>query len=159
MILKHASEEALQLLLCHARQVEHPTVDLSGACARVVGEAKRAAGEPVPVIVETPCAGDIERNLTYLRACLHDCLLRGEAPFASHAIYTQPGVLRDELPEERALGIAAGFAWKDLAAKTVVYENLGRSNGMQSGIEHAYARGQCVEFRILGPDWEKQDRE
>lgn len=47
------------------------------------------------VIVESPYAGDIERNMRYLRACLADCLRRGEAPFASHAIYTQPGVLDD----------------------------------------------------------------
>ncbi len=115
-----------------------------------------AEAGPVPVIVESPFAGDVEANTTYLRACLRDCLLRGEAPFASHAIYTLPGVLDDLLPDERALGIAAGFAWKDLAAKTVVYTDLGTSPGMQAGIERARARGQEVEVRILGPGWKAE---
>jgi hypothetical protein len=53
------------------------------------------------VVVESPYAGNIERNLRYLRACMADCLRRGEAPFASHGLYTQPGVLRDELPKDR----------------------------------------------------------
>ena len=62
------------------------------------------------VIVESPYAGDVEENVRYARACLADCLARGEAPFASHLLYTQPGVLDDDVPGERALGIAAGFA-------------------------------------------------
>lgn len=44
------------------------------------------------VIIESPFAGDVVRNLRYLRACMRDCLRRGEAPYASHALYTQPGV-------------------------------------------------------------------
>lgn len=47
------------------------------------------------VIIESPYAGNVEANATYLRRCLRDSLLRGEAPFASHAIYTLPGVLDD----------------------------------------------------------------
>jgi hypothetical protein len=37
--------------------------------------------------------------------------LRGEAPIASHLLYTQPGVLNDGVPAERAHGIEAGLAW------------------------------------------------
>jgi hypothetical protein len=33
--------------------------------------------------------------------CLHDCLEPGEAPFASHLLYTQPGVLCDGVANER----------------------------------------------------------
>lgn len=79
------------------------------------------------VIVESPYAGDIEENLRYLRAAMRDCLLRGEAPFASHGLYTQPGVLRDEIPEEREHGITAGFAWRRVSCATVVYTDLGIS--------------------------------
>ncbi len=104
------------------------------------------------VIVETPYAGDIETNLRYLRACMRDCLLRGEAPFASHAIYTQDGVLRDEDPAEREHGIQAGFAWRQAAELTVVYADLGISRGMQYGIDHATATQSPVEFRSL-PGW------
>lgn len=44
------------------------------------------------VVIESPFAGDVELNLRYLRACMHHCLKSGEAPYASHALYTQPGV-------------------------------------------------------------------
>lgn len=104
------------------------------------------------VIVESPFAGNVELNLAYLRAALHDCLLRGEAPFASHGLYTQPGVLDDGKPEERALGIEAGFAFRYAATKTVVYVDLGMSRGMQLGIEHAEKLGHEVERRSL-PGW------
>lgn len=102
-----------------------------------------------PVILESPYAGDIELNTRYLRACMRDCLLRGEAPFASHGLYTQPGVLRDEVAEEREHGIQAGFAWRSLAEKTVVYQDLGISRGMQYGIKHASVNGQNIEYRYL----------
>lgn len=104
------------------------------------------------VIVESPYAGDIERNVAYARAAMRDCLLRGEAPYASHLLYTQPGVLRDEVPSERVHGIAAGFAWRCVAKRTVVYTDLGISAGMQQGIDHALDYGHPVEYRSL-PDW------
>jgi hypothetical protein len=105
------------------------------------------------VIIESPFAADtpegIEYNLGYLRAAMRDCLLRGEAPFASHALYTQPGVLDDTVPEERRHGIEAGFAWRSAADKTVVYTNLGTSRGMEYGLEHAKELGHPIEFRTL----------
>lgn len=102
-----------------------------------------------PVILESPYAGDIEANLRYLRRCMRDCLLRGEAPFASHGLYTQEGVLRDEVPEEREHGIQAGFAWRSVAKKTVVYLDLGTSKGMEYGIKHALDTGHVIEYRRL----------
>lgn len=106
------------------------------------------------VIVESPYAGDVERNLRYLRACLRDCLLRGEAPFASHGLYTQPGVLVDEIATEREWGIQAGFAWRAVAETTVAYVDLGITPGIQYGIDHACSMGQVVECRRLGSGWE-----
>ncbi len=103
----------------------------------------------IPVILETPYAGDIEGNLAYLRACMRDCLQRGEAPFASHGLYTQPGVLRDSVPAERELGIRAGFAWRRVATRTVAYTDRGISHGMQLGIDDALAMGHLVEYRTL----------
>ena len=50
------------------------------------------------VIIESPFAGDVDRNLRYARAAMRDCLLRGESPYASHLLYTQPGVLNDDIP-------------------------------------------------------------
>ena len=106
------------------------------------------------VLIESPFAGDVERNLAYLRAAMRDCLLRGEAPFASHALYTQPGVLDDDKAEERALGIEAGLAWGARADATVVYVDRGISSGMQQGIARAHAEGRPVERRTL-PGWER----
>ncbi len=101
------------------------------------------------VVVESPYAGDVARNLRYLRAALADSLRRGEAPFASHAIYPQPGVLDDGKPEERAKGIAAGFAWAALARVRVFYVDLGWSGGMRVGHDEAIRLGQAIEYRTI----------
>jgi hypothetical protein len=99
------------------------------------------------VIVESPYAGDIEANVAYARACVRDCLARGEAPIASHLLYTQPGVLRDEVPEERQRGIDAGSAWYKVADASVAYVDRGISGGMEYGFQAARAAGKPVEFR------------
>lgn len=99
------------------------------------------------VIIESPYAGNIALNLRYLRAAMRDCVLRGESPYASHAILTQEGVLRDEDPAERQLGIQAGFAWREVADATVVYTDLGYSSGMNLGIADAKKVGRALEFR------------
>jgi hypothetical protein len=104
------------------------------------------------VVIESPYAGEVERNLRYLRAAMADCLARGEAPFASHALYTQPGVLRDEVPEERRKGIDAGFTWGRHAEARVFYVDLGWSRGMDEGFRAARGCGQVVEYRKL-PGW------
>ena len=101
------------------------------------------------VIVESPFAGDIETNLRYVRACMRDCLLRGEAPYASHALYTQAGVLRDDLPDERKHGIEAGFAWRAAAELTVFYVDRGWSRGMLQGKADCEAKGLPFEERSV----------
>lgn len=95
----------------------------------------------------------LKRNLMYLRAAMRDCLRRGESPYASHGLYTQEGVLDDKIPEERAWGIQAGFAWRQVAELTVVYDDLGISRGMDYGIADAEKRGVPVEYRQLGEGW------
>ncbi|WP_277969286.1 hypothetical protein [Sphingomonas echinoides] len=103
------------------------------------------------VILESPYAGDVERNVAYARACLADSLARGEAPIASHLLYTQPGVLNDESADERALGIAAGLAWKSVADAQVFYVDLGWSKGMSAA---AGGRAfETIECRRLGGEW------
>ena len=101
------------------------------------------------VVVESPYAGDVERNVTYARAALADCLHRSEAPFASHLLYTQPGVLDDGIPDERALGIEAGFRWGLMADLVAVYLDLGWSAGMRAGVASARGAGIAVEERLL----------
>ncbi len=102
------------------------------------------------VIVETPFAGDRERNDRYLRACLRDSYLRGEAPYASHAI--GPLALNDDDPAERAMGIEAGFEFHAIAKLSAVYVDLGYSRGMLAGMAHAKSIGLVIEERSL-PDW------
>lgn len=101
------------------------------------------------VILESPYAGDIEVNIEYARKCVRDSLSRGEAPIASHLLYTQPGILRDEITEERNWGIEAGLAWKRVAEASVVYVDRGITKGMQYGIDAAIAHGLPVEYRTL----------
>ena len=101
----------------------------------------------IKVILESPYAGGIEENVKYARECMLDCLMRGEAPVASHLLYTQ--CLDDEKSRERALGMDAGFAWRSTADKTVVYTDLGISNGMEFGISHARSIGQKIEYRSI----------
>jgi hypothetical protein len=103
------------------------------------------------VILESPYAGDVEANLAYARACMADALRRGEAPMVSHALYTQPGVLDDTIPDERRLGIDAGLAWGRVAEATVVYADRGVSRGMREGVARARAEGRPVEVRWLQP--------
>ena len=101
------------------------------------------------VILESPYAGDVERNVAYARACMADCLRRGEAPIASHLLYTQPGVLDDHVPEERRLGINAGLAWGLVADMAVFYQDLGWSPGMEGAWERHRGNGLDVEKRYL----------
>jgi hypothetical protein len=107
----------------------------------------------IRVIIESPYAGDIDKNMRYVRACMRDCLARGESPYASHALYTQEGVLRDDVTDERMHGIAAGFAWREASDKTVVYTDLGMSKGMEYGIAHAQELGHPIEYRKLEGEW------
>lgn len=104
----------------------------------------------VLVILESPYAGNVKRNEAYARICMRDCLLRNEAPLASHLLYTQPGVLDDTVQAERLLGINAGLEWGRLAEKTVVYHDLGTSKGMEYGIARAERENRPVEHRVLG---------
>lgn len=101
------------------------------------------------VLLESPYAGDVDINIEYARKCMRDCFERGEAPFASHLLYTQDGILNDLIPEERMQGINAGLVWGDNAEKTVVYTDLGISRGMEYGIENARITNRPIEYRNL----------
>jgi adenylate kinase len=110
------------------------------------------AGKNTTVTIESPYAGDVHQNEAYARAAMRDCLLRGEAPFASHLLYTQPGVLDDTQSAQRRLGIEAGLCFAQMTSKTVVYDDLGITPGMEEGIARAQAAGRPVEIRSL-PGW------
>ncbi len=101
------------------------------------------------VVVESRYAGDIPRNEAYARAAVRDCILRGEVPLASHLLYTQPGILRDDVPEERELGMGLGWHAMRRANYVVVYGDLGFSSGMVRGCVAAIAAGKRIKLRFL----------
>lgn len=87
----------------------------------------------------------IDRNVRYARRALLDSLERGEAPYASHLLYTQ--VLDDSTPEQRQHGLEAGWAWQSVVDAVVVYTDWGISAGMQAAIDSAKCQ---VEYRSIG---------
>lgn len=89
------------------------------------------------VILESPYAVFVERNIQYARMCVKDSLHRGESPIASHLLYTQDGILDDLIPEERKLGIDAGLEWKSVADLHVFYVDYGYSSGMKYAMENS----------------------
>lgn len=107
------------------------------------------------VIIESPLRGDYELNRRYARACMRDSLKRGEAPFASHLLYDQPGILDDTNIDERILGITAGLAWGGRADLVAVYIDLGYTDGMSFGVNRHKSNGTPLVYRNLPADWDK----
>ncbi len=106
------------------------------------------------VLIESPFAGatpeETALNVRYLRACMrHSFIHCHEYPFASHALYTLPGILDDTVASERALGIEAGLVWGAWAEATIVYLDRGLSKGMRQGILRAKCEGRLIINRRL----------
>lgn len=101
------------------------------------------------VIIESPYRGDTEVNLAYARRAVRDCIERGESPFASHVLYTQPGILDDDIPSERSRGMKAALEFYRIADLCAVYTDLGYSAGMWQGIAKAKMEGVRVEYRTI----------
>jgi hypothetical protein len=99
------------------------------------------------VVLESPLAGNVERNVAYAKAALLDSLKRGEAPIASHLLYTQ--VLDDNNLVERQRGMEAGRSWIAVAEAMVVYQDHGVSLGMNRAIQVAEQAGVPIEYRRI----------
>ena len=102
------------------------------------------------VIVESPYAGDVATHTLYAKRCIRHSLLQSEAPIASHLLFTQPGILRDDVPDEREVGIAAGLAWYLVAQACIVYEDYGITQGMRLGIRAAQNVECPIYYRKIG---------
>lgn len=102
------------------------------------------------IIIESPWRGatlrEELRNSQYARRALKHSIELGEAPFASHMLYTQ--VLNDHRLDERELGMKAGWAWIDVADYLVFYNDYGMSIGMQAALQ--YAGTKLHYFRQIG---------
>ena len=101
------------------------------------------------VIIESPYSGDIEKNIKYARMCIKDSLSRNEAPIASHLLYTQEGILDDNIVNERVHGIQAGLEWQRVAELVAVYTDYGISEGMKHGIYYAEKNNKEIEYRQI----------
>ncbi|MEY9128294.1 MULTISPECIES: DUF7768 domain-containing protein [Bradyrhizobium] len=100
------------------------------------------------VVLESPYARAVDDNVAYARRCLKDCALRGESAQASHLLLTQ--VLDDTKPDERALGIALGLAWREVAHYSVFYTDRGWSNGMRAALDSAILENCPFKLRAFG---------
>jgi hypothetical protein len=113
------------------------------------------------VILESPLAAptraEIEAHKRYARACLKDCLLRGDAAICFHLLYdSPPEILDDLIPIHRQFGLEASAVWYGSFIEAVVaYVNLGCSPGMQAGINLALDAGIPVEYRRI--QWDLDD--
>ena len=121
---------------------------------------------PSLVVVESPYSGDIKANVEYMLECLHDSYyVRGEAPIASHALYTRfpqvqlvPGaeVYQGHVEDNgvaarhgREHGIKCGDAWTLKADLVAVYTDRGITPGMQHRIDFCNRNNIPVEHRSL----------
>lgn len=64
-------------------------------------------------------------------------------------LYTQMGVLRDQLPAERKQGLTAGHTWIEVADAVVFYLDYGMSPGMEAGLDAARRLSKPFEYRFL----------
>lgn len=105
------------------------------------------------VIIESPFAAPTEEgrrdNVDYARRCVKHSLMLGEAPIASHLLYTQLGILDDTNPDERMMGITAGLEWRAVAQLVAVYADRGVTTGMHFGINAAQESGVPIIYRSL----------
>jgi len=114
-------------------------------------------------VIESPYAGDIERNTTYARRCMRNAIVEfNEAHFASHLLYTQPTILDDTITEERADGITCGFIWAKHANTIAFYIDYGFSPGMIKALERCVnliTNRPKIFFRRIGtnenPTWQE----
>ena len=102
------------------------------------------------VVLESPYAGDIDRNVAYARRAVRHSLRLGEAPIASHLLYPQPYILREEDVIERQWGIDAGHAWLGVCDLVVFYVDLGWSNGMGAALDRCADLGVRHTSRLIG---------
>lgn len=91
-------------------------------------------------------------NIRYALACLRYVLAKGASPYASHLLFTL--VLRDTTPDERRLGMKAGFAYADECDERWIFVDLGVSAGMKAGETRGNKLGQRVQSIRIG-DWRK----
>lgn len=150
-----AAPKALREGLAKARQAydtpgpEFAFASFADGSGGVIDTAKHASERLLKALGAVQAAEAKHRR--YLKALALHVFGLGFAPFASHALYTQ--WLDDNVPDQRTLGIQAGFAWAQGVQDVFVGIDLGVSAGMELGISFHRKAGRTVHEVTLGPDW------
>ena len=114
-------------------------------------EAQTGQDIPIRCIVESPFAGDIDRNVEYAAEAISSLVLGGKyAPMASHLLYTR--MLDDDNKDERMLGIDAGLNYGAKAEETIIFVDRGLSTGMKYGVINAEKANRKYSFATLSKD-------
>jgi hypothetical protein len=101
----------------------------------------------IKTIIESPFQGNVVENMEYLQECIRHSISLGEAPFASHQMYTS--ALDDAKPKERTAGIYAGYEWMMEASLVAFYVDKGMSDGMHKALNYAVYLKKPILFRRL----------
>lgn len=105
------------------------------------------------VVLESPFAGKDKNeklaHLAYTKKALLDSISRGESPIAGHLLYTQEGILNDDIPSERTKGMECHLSWIKAAEVLAVYTDMGISDGMGMAVRMARRQGVTIEYRSI----------
>lgn len=115
---------------------------------------KSSTSPPTYILVESPFAGEVDKNLAYAQKCMRHVFFSSysgpQIPIASHCFFTL--ALDDRNPAERSIGMKAGFAMRSLASEVRVYLDRGLSDGMVYGIRGAIEAGKPIKLWAFDPD-------
>jgi hypothetical protein len=108
----------------------------------------------LPMVVESPYAGDVERNVKFAENVCRHFVKVGYAPMASHLLYTR--FLDDTIPEERELGIEAGLAWARHGTFSAfcIRPDEQFSRGMHIALDRCLAQGRAHKFFLFSQEGE-----
>lgn len=98
----------------------------------------------------------LRQNLIYARLCLLNALMRGEAPLASHLLYTQVWSEREDLRES---GIMAGMEIHHRVDLIALYVDIGISSGMRFAVDNGKLLGVEQTRRMILNASDKDPRE
>ena len=101
----------------------------------------------IRVMIESPYAGEVDKNRKYLQECIRHSISLKEAPFASHQMYTD--ALNDNNYTERTTGINAGYEWMEWVIYVIFYIDYGMSKGMHLALNKAIKLNKDIVFRKL----------
>lgn len=106
------------------------------------------------ICIESPCKPigefSFDNNRQYLRNAMQVVFREGHIPIASHALYAFSGMLDDNNPTERALGIKAGFELAKRADEAWFFMDHGMSSGMKAAQKHWLKMQMPIRMLYIG---------